>query len=124
MKVESFFGCPLRFRAAPSQLVFARTELSRPLVLADPELLETLEEFVRLRLARLLDGDGWARKVRRSLGKMLPRGQKPSLAGLARQLGVSGRQLQIRLKEEDTSYQKLLDRVREELALGYLKKGG
>lgn len=121
--VQRFFGCPLRFRAASSQLVFARAALSRPLALADPELLETLEEFVRLRLARLSDGGGWARRVRHWLGQRLPRGEKPSLPGLARELGVSRRQLQTRLKEEETSYQKLLDQVREELALGYLKKG-
>jgi AraC-like DNA-binding protein len=122
-KVQSFFGCPLRFRAPSSQLVFAREELSLPLALADPELLATLEEFVQVRLARLSDGGGWTRRVRRWLGRTLPRGEKPSLSRLARELGVSGRQLQIRLREEDTSYQKLLDQVREELALGYLKKG-
>jgi AraC-like DNA-binding protein len=122
-EVQSFFGCPLRFGAPSTQLVFAREELSRPLALADPELLETLEEFVQLRLARLSDAGGWAGRVRRCLGRMLPRGEKPNLARLARELGVSRRQLQIRLKEEDTSYQKLLDQVREELALGYLKKG-
>ncbi len=36
---------------------------------------------------------------------------------------MSVRQLQGRLKQEGTSYQKLLDQVREELAIGYLNKG-
>ncbi len=121
--LRRFFGCPLRFRAPSNQLVFERTELSRSLALADPELLETLEEFVRLRLARLSDGGNWSRRVRRRLGEMLSQGEKPSLTRLAEQLGVGQRQLQIRLKEESTSYQRLLDQIREELALGYLKKG-
>ncbi|MCP5070203.1 MAG: AraC family transcriptional regulator [bacterium] len=123
LNVQRFFSCPLRFGAPSNQLVFSRAELSRPLALADPELLETLEEFVRVRLARLSDGGGFATRVRRWLGETLPRGEKPSLARLAQELGVGQRQLQIRLKEEDTSYQKLLDQVREQIALGYLKKG-
>jgi AraC-like DNA-binding protein len=122
-ELQRFFGCPLRFRAPLNALVFAREDLARPLAMADPELLATLEELVQTRLARLQATGRWAAKVRAWFGRALPRGEKPSIASVARELGVSGRLLQSRLKQEGTSYQKLLDQVREDLAIGYLKKG-
>jgi AraC-like DNA-binding protein len=122
-ELHSFFGCRLRFRRPANALVFAREQLSRPVALADPALLTTLEQFVQARLARLREGGTWGGKVRSWLGRTLARGGKTTITAVARELGVSGRQLQSRLKEEGTSYQKLLDQVREELALDYLKQG-
>ena len=122
-ELQRYFGCALRFREPLNALAFAREDLARPLVMADPELLATLEEFVQTRLSRMQATGGWAAKVRAWLGRALPHGERPSVASVARELGVSVRLLQGRLKQEGTGYQKLLDQVREELAIVYLKKG-
>ena len=52
---------------------------------------------------------------------MLPEG-KPGIAHMAKQLHMSQRTLQRKLKEEGVSYQALLNTIRLDLACDYLKK--
>src|SRR5262249_44403754 len=62
----------------------------------------------------------FADRVRKALADAFRSGL-PTLAGLARRLGVSERTLQRRLKEEGTSLQVLTEDVRHELSLEYLR---
>ena len=48
-------------------------------------------------------------------------GNKPVISLIAKDLAVSVRDLQNKLREEKTSFQKLLDKTRKEKALFYLK---
>jgi len=56
------------------------------------------------------------------IGKMLSRGEKPMLDAVARELAVSTRHLQNKLKEEGSTYRAILDQLRKEIALEYLSK--
>ena len=49
------------------------------------------------------------------------RGREPKLDAIAAQLGYSPRTLQRKLQQANTSFQHLLDDIRQELALQYLK---
>jgi AraC-like DNA-binding protein len=53
---------------------------------------------------------------------MLLRGDKPSVEIIARNLAVSRRHLQNKLRTEDTTYRQLLDAVRKEIAMDCLNK--
>ena len=60
-------------------------------------------------------------RVRSALHKMLPAGQS-SIEETANLLGMSKRSLQRRLAEESSSYQKVLNTTRQELAYDYLSR--
>jgi AraC-like DNA-binding protein len=49
-------------------------------------------------------------------------GEKPIADAVALDLAISTRHLQSKLKAEGTTYRHLLDQVRKELALDYLKR--
>ncbi len=94
-----------------------------PICLANPQLLETLEQFAQNLLHKLYFADTCSDKVARRIGTMLFRGDKIGIDIVSKDLAQSSRSLQNRLKVEGTSFQKLFDQVRKELALNYLKDG-
>ena len=119
---ERVFRAPLLFRQPGNQMIIRKEDLALPIFLADPDLLEALERFADERVEDLYRQDTWADRVTRSIGQMLSRGERPGIEAAAQGLAVSTRHLQSRLKAEGVSYQQLLDRIREEMALRYLRK--
>jgi AraC-like DNA-binding protein len=119
---QRVLGCPVVFDCPKNELVIRGQDLSLPVFLANPELLDMLEQYAQKLLERLHTPDTWAGKVNRALGKMLIRGEKPSIDAAAFDLAISARHLQGKLKAEGTTYRQLLDQVRKELALDYLKQ--
>ncbi len=119
---QRVFRCPVVFGRPKNELVIRQQDLSLPVFLANPELLEMLEQFAQRRLERLYTPDTWADRVTRSLGKMLTQGEKPSIDAVAFDLAISTRHLQNKLKAEGATYRQLLDQVRKELGLDYLKR--
>jgi AraC-like DNA-binding protein len=63
----------------------------------------------------------FSRKVREALASQLPHGD-PSKTETARILNMTGRTLLRRLQEENTTFQEILDRLREELAYEHLRR--
>ena len=117
-----FFGCPLSFDQPTNELVLDPAYLSLPILLADPDLLDTLERYVQNLLDRLCGPDTWSDRVTRLIGSALSRGDKPTLDAVARDLAISTRHLQTKLRDEYTTYRALLERVRVALALDYLPR--
>jgi AraC-like DNA-binding protein len=66
-------------------------------------------------------GSRFCRKVREVLVDQLPNGE-PSKGETARLLNMAERTLLRRLREENTTFQEVLDRLREELAYDYLRR--
>lgn len=118
---QRIFSAPLLFKQPGNELVIDRKHLDMPILLANPELLETLEKHAQKLLDRLYSPNTLADKVVHLLGKML-KGEAPSIQQVAGKLAMSTRNLQNKLKKERTTYQKLLDQVRKEIAISYLKK--
>jgi AraC-like DNA-binding protein len=114
------FGCPLLFGHPHNELVLRLEDLDRPILLANPQLLDALEQFAQGMLKRLYPPDTWADRVAQAVHHDLLQGEKPRLDRVASELALSPRQLQNRLKEEHTTYQAVLDQVRKETALRYL----
>jgi AraC-like DNA-binding protein len=119
---QRILRCPLVFAQPKNELVIRREDLALPVFLADPELLEMLEQYARRLLAKLNSSNTWADRVIHSLGRLLIQGESPSISAVALDLAISTRHLQSHLKVEGTTYQKLLDQVRKELALDYLEQ--
>lgn len=82
----------------------------------------TIEEYIRFMesIKELSKNDSNSARVRSSLIELLPAGEG-SIDNVASKLGLSKRTLQRKLKEEDTTFQKQLNHIRELLARHYLK---
>jgi AraC-like DNA-binding protein len=92
--------------------------LARPLSHSDPAALAVGEEICRTVVARKRERTGLAGEVRVLITQRLASGAPmPAVAAAA---GLSERTLRRRLAAEGTSYQRLLDEVRETLALELL----
>lgn len=114
------FGGPALFRQPANEIVLPREALALPMKEAAPELCAVLDRHAVLLVARLPDETASLRdRLEHALALAL-RGRTPSLASVAKQLGVTERTLQRRLGEEDLSFRAVVERVREQLARRYL----
>ncbi len=114
---ERIFACRLAFGCLENELLLRREDLRQPIFLANPILLDKLEQFAREMLERLYPADSWADKVTRMINKNLLDGEKPALPALAAALSLSPRQLQNLLSREGYTFQGLLEQVRKESAM-------
>lgn len=87
---------------------------------SNPRLLQLFDKHADAYLNRQLDGDTYTTKVNRLLIRQL-KNESPGIEVVADHLSMSVRSLQMKLKEEGTSYQKLLNAVRKNLAIAYLQ---
>jgi AraC-like DNA-binding protein len=122
-KLDSYhriFACPIKFRHTVSALLLAKSALEKPVFLANPHLLAELEFLAFRHVQQLSMGNSVSCKVANAISQMLINGDKPSVKVVAKDLAMSTRQLQQKLKNEQTGYQKLLDQVREQMAMRLL----
>src|SRR5262249_2085518 len=116
-----FFRAPVRFSAETNELVCDPAVLALPIVKADSGLRTVLERHAEDLLAKYPRPDLLVESVRSLIRKEL-NGGNPSLERVSNQLGLSARTLQRRLREHGTSYHGLLDQMRRDLAVRYVKQ--
>ena len=121
---QHVFKTLVRFGAPRNELVVSQEMLNTDIALANLELAGILENHAQ-RIADTLGGHGeWSTKVMRMISNMLLNGARPDVGSVARKLALSKRNLQVKLKDEDTSYRCCLESVRQKIALEYLEKPG
>ena len=119
-RFEEFFGCPVRFSASNNRILFDRETLEQELLSANPELARVNDRIV-LDYLHDFNRKSLTTRVRELIIELLP-GGLPREADVARHLNMSLRSLQRRLKEEGVSYKRILDEIRESLAIRYLEE--
>ena len=113
-----FFG--RRVEPGPRHLLtFSAEDGARPFVTADEAMWQFFEPELRQRLSELDRTAPFAERVRAALLELLPSGDA-TLQAVAQRLAVSSRTLQRRLQAEGSSFRRVLDATREELARYYL----
>ncbi len=117
---ESILGAPIQHGRPATVLRYAPEVAHLPVASSDPSLFVFVERHAEALRERLGGAETWMVRVRRALLERL-RGREPTLLEIARSLGVSERTLSRRLGEEGTSFAKLLDAARAELALRYVR---
>jgi len=116
---ERVLGCPVEFNAPELRLVLPRAVFDLPLARPDAGLFAYLEQHAARLQERLHEQQTTAARVRELvLGAV--RAGEPEQAQIARQLAMSERTLQRRLKDEGITFNALVDEVRLELAKMYL----
>jgi AraC-like DNA-binding protein len=115
----AFYGCPVRFATGRRALVLRRADAERALPTSNRQLAQVHDRVITEELARLDRSDVLAR-CKAALLEGLPSGEL-SEEGMAKRLHMSRRTLQRKLTERDTTYQKLVDQTRKDLALRFLE---
>lgn len=117
---QRVFGIAPRFGTSGNALSFPAGLMDLALPAADPVLSRIVTAHAEQALAALPPVDeSLAVQVRRLVAARLPAGPPP-LEQVARELHLTGRSLQRRLKAQGQGYAGLVDEVRRELALRYV----
>lgn len=103
------------------RMVFSADDADRPLLTRSPALWSQIEPVLMAELAGQLDSASLAKRVQSVLTEALPGGAS-SVDAVARRLGTSKRSMQRRLKEEGTSFQKVLAITRADISTRYLSE--
>ena len=116
---EQLFGCPVLFGQPCNALLVPLDYLGIPLRQADASLLRTLEEHALALIAGLDDNEPLPQRVKNALRQLLRDGL-PRKEKVAEKFHMTVRTLQRHLQQAGTSYQEILDQLRQELAEHYL----
>lgn len=111
--------CPVLFDQPRTEIIIDSSLLDTPLAMADQATANMAEQQCEEILIRMGPKEGIAAKVRRILlsspGSFLP------VDEVASHLATSTRTLSRSLQDMGTSYQRILDEVRKEMAIEYLR---
>ena len=119
--LEGHFGCRVRFKADRNALVFRSSELDRPFVTHNEELLTVIGTELESELEARNTSQNIGEQVKDALRRSLA-GKRPTLQDVAQELGLGARTLQRRLTDGGISFQQLVEDIRRELARHYLKQ--
>jgi AraC-like DNA-binding protein len=117
--LERYFGCSVVCGASRNALVFRAGDAACPFVTRNAELLEMLAPQFELELKQHNGEDSFIELVRGAIQQRLT-GQRPNVEDIARDLHTSPRTLQRRLQEAGSSFQRVLDEARHQMARYYL----
>jgi AraC-like DNA-binding protein len=124
---ERFYLCPVEFGRGGNEgvlsdlLEFSNEALAIPLFTSDPKLLEALQPFCEMAAKERATANGTVRAaVENEVEKRLS-GGKAKKQTVAKALALSARTLSRRLADEGTSYEEVVDQLRQTLALQYIK---
>jgi AraC-like DNA-binding protein len=116
---QALFGCPVTFGAEDNSILLSREVLSLPLNTSDPSLHAILKKRADRLLAQMPQRSDLLKEVEAIVRENIAEGA-PTVATIARRLGLSPRTLQRRLSGEGVSYAGLLDKFRRENAMKLL----
>lgn len=116
---EHFLGSRAQ-KGVTNAITFSNDDAEVPFITRNESMWNFFEPELKKRLSEMDTDESFAAKVRSVLVEILPAG-KSAIEDVADALGMSRRSLQRRLKEENTTFQKQLNHVRELLAKNYIR---
>jgi AraC-like DNA-binding protein len=117
--LERHFGCEVLCGASQNAIVFSAEHASLPFVTRNAELLDMLAPQFEEQLKQYSEQDTFVELVRGAIQQKLT-GHRPAIDDVARALHISSRTLQRRLQESGSSFQRVLDEARHQMARYYL----
>lgn len=115
---EKFLGCAIA-KGEYCEVEFDATDAKRPFLTHDAKMLEEFELGLQRRMAKA-ELASISEQVAAALLNLLPSG-RTQLQDAAREIAISSRTLQRRLSAEGTTWIKVLNETREQLAQYYLE---
>ena len=117
--VSEFFRVPVSFNATSSSLTLAKKDVDLTLSSGNKELALLHDEFLMKYLVEIKKGD-IVQQIQSVIIENLPSGKVTDNL-IAKELNLSERSLQRKLKEKGTTFRNELDNVREMAAIQYIK---
>jgi AraC-like DNA-binding protein len=118
-RYAAVFGCQPEFAAPYTSIQFESKHLSAPLRFSNKEMAEICRQQCERSLREIEGRGGVILKVKEEL--LNTPGRFPKMDLVAANLGMSVRSLRRKLSENSVTYQELLDQVRRDLAVDYLR---
>jgi AraC-like DNA-binding protein len=119
--LERHFGCRVHFRAARNALVFRSSDLDRPFVTHNEELVTVLGMHLESELNSRKASANVSEQVKKTLRRLLA-GNRPILQDGRSRTRHERATLQRRLGDAGITFQQLVEETRRELARHYLKQ--
>jgi AraC-like DNA-binding protein len=117
--ISAFFRIPVIYDAPASSITLSKSDVDMTLRSGNRELALLHDEFLMKYLIEIKKGD-IVRQIQSVIIENLPSGNVTDNL-IARELNLSERSLQRKLKERGTSFRAVLDNVREMAAIQYIK---
>ena len=118
-EIERHFGCEVHCGANRNAIVFQSSDAQRPFVTRNAELLSVLAPQFEAELKQESSDEAFVEQVRLVIQQKLT-GRRPAIEEIADALHVSSRTLQRRLQDGGSSFQRVLEEARHQLARHYL----
>jgi AraC-like DNA-binding protein len=117
--MERHFGCEVVIGASRNAIVFRADDARLPFVTRNAELLELLAPQFDEQMKQQAVPDSFSELVRSAIQGRLT-GHRPVVDDIAKDLHMSSRTLQRRLQDAGSSFQRVLDEARHQMARHYL----
>lgn len=117
--IERHFGCRVVCGAPRNAIIFRASDAERPFVTRNAELLAMLAPQLEQELKQNSQDENFVDRVRIAIQEKLT-GRRPTIEDIADVLHVSPRTLQRRLQDEGSSFQRVMEDARHQLARNYL----
>jgi len=118
-RIREFFGCPVEFDCSENSITFDRVLIEQPIVSANAKLAQINDQIVVDYLTRY-DQQTLVARVQSKIIERLPAG-RPNQTVIAKSMNMSLRNFQRKLKLEGTSFRELVDTVRKDLAIQFIR---
>ena len=115
---EALFSCDVYFEAGCNEIYYKNEDLNQPLPTANLAIALKNDEVVQSYLSNLLN-QSLSKQVTEKIITLMAIGE-PSQELVAKEMSISSRQLQRKLKDESSSFRGLLENVRKDFAKNYL----
>jgi AraC-like DNA-binding protein len=117
---ERFFKCPIEWGYDGIYMLLSAAQVEAQLPTANAELALQNDKLCQDYIVRF-DRQDIINQVSNTLVEMLPHGE-PGMADIAAKLMLSSRTLQRKLKNQNTCFKQLLEDVRKEMAIQYIRQ--
>jgi len=118
-QLERSLGCQVIVGARRNAIIFRASDATKPFVTRNAELLDLLAPQFEEQLRQYKEEDGFIELVRRTIQDRLT-GHRPSIEAVSQALRMGPRTLQRRLQDSGSSFQRVLDEARHQMARYYL----
>ena len=117
---KNIFNCPLIFNATENKIIYRKEDLETPTLQGNVVAQKVANSLCDNYIAKHHVKNNMVQQVRAVL--LNSPGGFPNEDRVAQAIGIHPRNLRRQLKNNDTSFQKIFDGVREQLAIEYLQK--
>jgi AraC-like DNA-binding protein len=118
-QIERSLGCEVIVGAQRNMIIFRASDATKPFVTRNAELFDLLAPQFEEQLRQYKEEDSFIELVRRTIQDRLA-GHRPSIDTVSEALHMGPRTLQRRLQDSGSSFQRVLDEARHQMARYYL----